>query len=322
MNRRDTFGILCLICGLTVFALAIRNPYYILLANVVGLNIIVVIGLNLLIGYTGQISLGHGAFFGMGAYLSGVLTANYGLPPWPTMLLAVSVTSFVALLIGLPVLKLKGHYLVMATLGFNVIVSICMVEMEYWTGGTSGLPGIPSLTIGPWTLDTDLDVFPLIWGFALSVLVISLNLVHSRVGRGLRAIHGSEVAAGTLGVNTRLYKIQVFVFSAALASISGSLYAHYITFISPKTFDFFYSVKVVIMVIIGGLGSVWGSLIGAAVITALPELLEMVEEYSVLAYGLILALVLMFFPDGLLPGLVEGFRKRFAHRRGKAGISI
>ena len=219
-------------------------------------------------------------------------------------------------------LKLKGHYLVMATLGFNVIVSICMVEMEYWTGGTSGLPGIPSLTIGPWTLDTDLDVFPLIWGFALSVLVISLNLVHSRVGRGLRAIHGSEVAAGTLGVNTRLYKIQVFVFSATLASISGSLYAHYITFISPKTFDFFYSVKVVIMVIIGGLGSVWGSLIGAAVITALPELLEMVEEYSVLAYGLILALVLMFFPDGLLPGLVEGFRKRFAHRRGKAGISI
>jgi branched-chain amino acid transport system permease protein len=309
-----------LLCGLTVFALTIRNPYYVLLANVVGLNIIVVIGLNLLIGYTGQISLGHGAFFGMGAYLSGVLTANYGLPPWPTILLAAAVTSLVALLIGMPALKLKGHYLVMATLGFNVIVSICMVEMEYWTGGTSGLPGIPNLAVGPLILDTDLEMFPLIWITALVVLILSLNLVHSRVGRGLRAIHGSEVAAGSLGVNTRLYKIQVFVFSAALASISGSLYAHYITFISPKTFDFFYSVKVVIMVIIGGLGSVWGSLIGAAVITALPELLEMVEEYSVLAYGLILALVLMFFPQGLLPGLLEVLRKQTSHLRGKARI--
>ena len=293
-----------------LYPLLVRNSYYVLVANIVGLNVIVVIGLNLLIGYTGQISLGHGAFFGLGAYISGILTANYGLPPWPTMVLAMIVTGFAALIIGIPVLKLKGHYLVMATLGFNVIVYICMIEMEELTGGPSGLSGIPNLTLGRFALDSDRSMYWMIWVTAFLVVVGALNLVHSRVGRGLKAIHGSEVAAAALGVNTRAFKIKIFVASAVLAALSGCLYAHYITFISPKTFDFHYSIRVVIMVIIGGMGSIWGSIFGAALLTSLPELLEMVEEYSVLAYGLILAVVLIFFPQGLLPGLADLVRRR------------
>ena len=310
MRRSDFIYMGVLAALVLLYPLLVRNSYYVLVANIVGLNVIVVIGLNLLIGYTGQISLGHGAFFGLGAYISGILTANYGFPPWPTMVLAMIVTGLAALIIGIPVLKLKGHYLVMATLGFNVIVYICMIEMEELTGGPSGLSGIPNLTLGRFALDSDRSMYWMIWGTAFLVVVGALNLVHSRVGRGLKAIHGSEVAAAALGINTRAFKIKIFVASAVLAALSGCLYAHYITFISPKTFDFHYSIRVVIMVIIGGMGSIWGSIFGAALLTSLPELLEMVEEYSVLAYGLILAVVLIFFPQGLLPGLAD-----LVHRR-------
>lgn len=310
MRRSDFIYMGVLAALILLYPLLVRNSYYVLVANIVGLNVIVVTGLNLLIGYTGQISLGHGAFFGLGAYISGILTANYGFPPWPTMVLAMIVTGLMALIIGIPVLKLKGHYLVMATLGFNVIVYICMIEMEEFTGGPSGLSGIPNLTLGRVALDSDRAMYWTIWITAFLVLVGALNLVHSRVGRGLKAIHGSEVAAAALGVNTRAFKIKIFVASAVLAALSGSLYAHYITFVSPKTFDFFYSIRVVIMVIIGGMGSIWGSIFGAALLTSLPELLEMVEEYSVLAYGLILTVVLIFFPQGLLPGLADLVRRR------------
>lgn len=279
--------------------LVVRNPFYLNVLNIVGLHGLIVLGLNLLIGYAGQISLGHAAFYGLGAYLSGILTVSYGWPAWPAMVLAVGASCLLAYLVGVPTLRLRGHYLVMATLGFNVILNIVMVRWETMTGGPSGLANIPPLPMGSFCFDTDLKSYYLIWFFTMTGVAACVNLVDSRVGRALKAIHGSELAANTLGVNTARYKSIVFVLSAAMASLAGSLYAHYIGFISPKSFDIFFSIELVTMVILGGMGNIWGALFGAAFLTPLPQLLHFFEEYKDIIYGGILVLMLMFVPKGI-----------------------
>ncbi len=309
LRKRETLFLIILALAIILIPLVVENKYYIIVMNVVGLNTIVVVGLNLLIGFAGQISLGHAAFYGMGAYLSAILTTTYHLPPWPTMLIAMIATGIVAYFVGYPSLKLKGHYLVMATLGFSIIVNIFMVELDRITGGPSGFPGIPHLSIGKFVFDNDLKNFYLIWTFAFFCILVSLNLVRSRVGRALMAIHGSEIAANSLGVNTDQYKTKVFVLSAVFASLAGSLYAHYLTFISPRSFDFYYSIQVVTMVIVGGMGSVWGSFWGAVLLTVLPEVLHVAEKFNIIAYGAILASVLIFLPEGFLLGFYNLYRR-------------
>lgn len=285
---------------IAIIPVLIPNPYYLNVINIIGLNTIVVVGLSLLIGYAGQISLGHAAFYGLGAYLSGILTVTYGFSPWFAMLVALLATGCLALAIGIPTLKLHGHYLVMATLGFNLIINIVLIQWDDMTGGPSGFPGIPSLTIGSWVFDSDKRMYYLIWFFAFASIVLAFNLVRSRVGRGLRALHGSEAAAASVGVRTESYKVKVFVLSALYASVAGSLYAHYLTFISPKTFDIFFSVELVTMVIVGGMGSIWGALSGTVFLTPLPLLLHFFDEYKDIFYGLILVLILIFIPEGLV----------------------
>ncbi|RJX32727.1 MAG: branched-chain amino acid ABC transporter permease [Desulfarculus sp.] len=293
--------------ALALLPLLVRNPYYLNVLNVVALNVLVVTGLNLLIGYAGQISLGHAAFFGLGAYISGILTATYGWPPWPTMLLAACLVALIAAMIGVPTLKLQGNYLVMATLGFNLIVSVLLVQLDDFTGGPSGLSGIPPLTLFGAALNNDLSFYWLAWGLALLGLLLARNLVHSRVGRGLRALHESPLAAAASGVPIEAYKVKVFVVSAVYASVAGSLYAHYYGIITPKTFDIFKSVELVTMCIVGGMGSLWGSLFGASLLTPLPQLLEVVEEYKDILFGGILLVLLIFLPQGLV-GWLEGRR--------------
>jgi branched-chain amino acid transport system permease protein len=306
-----------LLFALVVFALPffLRNNYYLMVLNISALNILVVIGLNLLMGFAGQISLGHAAFFGLGAYLSGILTTTYGFPIWPTLLLAMALTAGVAFGIGIPTLKLEGHYLVMATLGFNVIVYIFMLQLEPVTGGPSGFSGIPRLELSGFIFDSDRKYYYLLWAVSTGALLLSLNLIHSRVGRAMAALRQNEIAARCAGIDTEAYKVKIFVLSAVMASLAGSLYAHYITFISPGTFSFFYSLQVVTMVLVGGMGSLWGSVFGALLLTLLPEALHAVKEYNVLVYGLILMGVLVFFPHGLLTGIAEILRTR------KKGVS-
>ncbi len=301
-----------IVYAVLIFAapLFLRNNYYLMVLNVAAVNIIVVIGLNLLVGYAGQISIGHAAFVGMGAYLSGVLTATLGFPPWPTILLGLIVTGSVAYLIGIPTLKLEGHYLVMATLGFNVIVYIVMIQLDRITGGPSGFPGIPHLSIGGLIFNSDRRTYYLLWGLSIAVLILSLNLIHSRVGRAMVALSHNEIAARCSGIDTERYKINIFVMSAVLASLAGSLYAHYISFISPGTFSIFYSLQLVTMVLVGGMGSLWGSVFGTVLLTSLPEFLHGVKEYNILVYGVILMTVLVFFPEGLFPGILQAWQKR------------
>lgn len=269
----------------------------------VGINTMLAVGLNLLLGYAGQISLGHAAFFGMGAYISGIVTSRYPVEPFLIIFLAAVCVGLIAFVIGFPILKLKGHYLAMATLGFGIIMYIIFNETVDWTGGPSGLSGIPSLKIGPVVFDNDQSNYYLVWVFTLVVMMLSINLSNSRIGRALRAIHDSEVAARVMGVNARLLKVQIFTVSAVISAVAGSLYAHVMTFIAPASFGFNFSVELLTMIVIGGLGSVYGSFLGAVILTMLPEFLRVFQDLDIVIYGLMLILMTMYMPGGLISGI-------------------
>jgi branched-chain amino acid transport system permease protein len=285
----------------------------------VGINTMLAVALNLLLGFAGQISLGHAAFFGLGAYISGVLTATYGINPWLTMVFAAMFTGLLAFLLGFPILKLKGHYLAMATLGFGIIMYIVFNETVQVTGGPSGLSGIPNLAVSSLHFDNDVNNYYLVWIFALITILFSTNLVNSRIGRALRAIHDSEVAARGMGVNVRFLKVQIFALSAVISAVAGSLYAHTMTFISPASFGFNFSVELVTMVIIGGLGSIYGPFLGAALLTLLPEFLRTFQDYDIVIYGLLLIIMTMYMPGGLVRGVPAFFGALLPVRKAGSG---
>lgn len=280
----------------------LRGNYLLNVLVFVGINTMLAVGLNLLLGYAGQISLGHAAFFGMGAYISGIITSRFPVDPFLIMIVGAFCAGVLAFVIGFPILKLKGHYLAMATLGFGVIMYILFNETVDWTGGPSGLSGIPNLKIGSMVFDSDLKNYYLVWIFTLVVMLLSINLSHSRIGRALRAINDSEVAARVLGVNVRILKVQIFTVSAVISALAGSLYAHIMTFIAPSSFGFNFSVELLTMIVIGGLGSIYGSFLGAAILTILPEFLRVFRDLDIIIYGLMLILITMFMPGGLIGG--------------------
>jgi len=269
----------------------------------VGIYTILAVALNMLLGLAGQISLGQAAFFGLGAYISGVLTATYAVNPWLGMVIAVIAVGVIAFILGFPILKLKGHYLAMATLGMGIIVYIIFNETVDVTGGPSGLSGIPQLSLGGIIFDSDLKNYYVIWFFTTVIILLSVNLAASRIGRALRAIHDSEVAARIMGVNARLLKVQIFTISGMFSALAGSLYAHTVTFISPTSFGFNVSIELLTMVIIGGLGSIYGSFLGAAILTLLPEFFRTFQDYDIIIYGITLIVITMFMPGGLVRGI-------------------
>jgi branched-chain amino acid transport system permease protein len=301
MNR-EIVKFLVLVVIVLLCPLAVHEGYILNVLVFVGIHSMLAVALNLLLGYAGQISLGHAGFFGLGAYISGILTATHGTNPWLAMAAAALIVTSLAFMIGFPVLKLKGHYLAMATLGLGIIIYIVFNEAVDHTGGPSGLSGIPNLSVAGVTFDNDLKNYYLIWTCTLLSIGLALNLVHSRIGRALRAIHDSEVAARVMGVNARLLKVQIFALSAGLSAVAGSLYAHTMTFIAPASFGFNFSVELVTMVIIGGLASIYGALLGAALLTLLPELLRAFQDYDIIVYGLLLIVMTMYMPGGLVKG--------------------
>jgi branched-chain amino acid transport system permease protein len=285
--------------------LVVPNDYFYLLLIIMALNAMVVLGLNLLVGATGQVSLGHAAFYGLGAYLSAIASTTWQWPLPAALVFSLACTALTAFLLALPTLRLEGHYLVMATLGFNIIVSILLGQMENLTGGPSGFPGIPKLAMGSLVLGSDRSFYCFVWGLFLVLLALTLNLTDGRIGRAFTAIHEKDLTAQALGIATFRTKVAVFVLSALYAALAGFCYAHYVTFISPKTFDIFYSVQVVTMVAVGGMGNLWGGLAAAVLLTGLPHLLHHFEDLHVLLYGLILMGVLVFCPQGLLAVLAS-----------------
>lgn len=282
----------------------------------VGIHTLLAVALNLLLGYAGQISLGHAAFFGLGAYASGILTTTYEWNPWLAMLTAAVVVGALAFAIGFPILKLKGHYLAMATLGLGIIIYIVFNEWIDVTEGPSGFSGIPNLELGPIVFDTDFKNYYLVWVFALGCVLLSVNLANSRIGRAFRAIHDAEIAARVVGVNARLLKVQVFALSAMICAIAGSLYAHIMTFIAPPSFGFNVSIELLTMVVIGGLGSIYGSFLGALLLTLLPEFLRFMHDYDIVFYGGLLMVMTIFMPGGLVRGIPALFRKLLGLKQG------
>ncbi len=295
------------------------DDYFVTVVGVsAGLHIILAVGLNLLIGYAGQISLGHAAFFGIGAYTSAILTSRYGWNPWLAMAMAQGIVFMVAYLIARPILRLRGHYLAMATLGFGIIVHIVMVQTVDLTGGPDGMGGIPTLSLFGWEVDTDLRWYLVVGAVMLLAVWVSLNIVDSRMGRALRAVHGSEFAARMMGVDTVRTKAQVFVLSALFAALAGSLFAYQQGFVSPDSFSFFFSIELVTMVVLGGMASTFGAVFGAIILTLLPEVLVVFDDYEILIYGGILVSIMIFLPQGLFVGLSRLSRRLLARRRAPA----
>jgi branched-chain amino acid transport system permease protein len=316
-KNRNTVYLIGFGLGILLFPLVAQHvavlDHYMDVMVFVGIYSILTIALCLLMGYAGQISLGHASFFGLGAYISGVITTKYGVNPWLCIPMGMAASAIVAFVVGAPSLKLRGHYLAMATLAFCIIVTIILNENVDWTGGPDGLAFIPGISVMGYPLDSVAKYYYLVWSIVLVTLLLSLNIIGSRVGRAMQSIHGSELAASAMGVNISKYKIWVFVISGVMASVAGSLYAHYLNFLSPASFDLFVSIKLLIMIILGGMHSLWGAIVGAALITFLTyEWLHFFEEAEGMIYGLIIMVIMIFLPGGLVsvPGKVRSFWAR------------
>jgi branched-chain amino acid transport system permease protein len=300
------------------------NNYVLTVMNLIAIFTMLTVGLSLLMGYAGQISLGQATFFGIGAYTTGILSVHFGLSPWLSLFAGVLLAAGLAFPVGSLIFRLHGHYLAMATLGMNVILFLALTQEVRWTGGPSGLRGVPNLSLGSFTLTKDMHYYYLIWFATLAVIAISLNIVNSRVGRAMRAMHASEIAAEAVGVNTSRFKLNVFALSAAYGGLAGGLYATYLGFISPSSFGITISIEIVVMAVIGGLASVWGAVFGAATLLLLQQYLRTAVrlvipnasgEHEIIAFGVMLMLIMIFLPDGLFVGLLKAGRGWWSARQ-------
>ena len=308
MTKNPYFGLFIVMAILLVLPFVVPNSFYMDLVIRMAINAVIVLGLNLLIGFAGQISLGHAGFLGIGAYASAALPTHFGWHPVLAMLAGALAAGLLAAIVARPIFKLKGHYLAMATLGLGIILNISLRNEAAWTGGPDGM-AVPTMGLMGFELSSDKHWY---WVVALLLSVsvwASLNLINSPFGRALRALHGSEVASQVVGVDVVRYKVAIFVMSAVFASLMGSVTAHYVGFVTPNLADFFHSIELVTMVVIGGMASVYGSLVGAVLLTALPQALATFEGWETVAFGAILMLSMIFLPKGLVPTLAARFGK-------------
>ncbi len=293
---------LALVAVVVLAPLLFSNNYHYEIAILAALNGLVCVGLNLLIGYAGQISLGHAGFFGIGAYGSAILAARYGWPSALALVTAIAAASLLAWAVGRPILRLRGHYLAMATLGLGIIISIVINTEDRFTGGPDGM-SVPPLAVAGVALAGERVWYWVAAGLLVAAAWLSLNLIDSPVGRALRALHGSEVAAEVAGIDSARHKLLAFVVSAAFAALAGALTAHYAGFITPGKVTFLHSIELVVMVVFGGMASTFGAVVGAAVLTALPQLLTVFKEYEMVVFGAVMMLTMIFMPRGLVPTL-------------------
>ena len=298
-----------LIVLVALLPLVLPSSFYFRIATLVWISAFAVIGLNLLMGYAGQVSLGHAGFFGIGAYAAAVLPAQLGVPGILAVVIGAVVSGLIAYLVGRPILRLKGHYLAVATLGFGILVAMVINNEAWVTGGPDGMTvaalGIKKLIRS--TFDVRVKTAELWYWIAGGMLVVgawvAVNLVDSPTGRALRAVHDSEIAARVAGIDVARAKLVVFVVSAVYAALAGSTLALFNGFITPDTAGFLHSIELVTMVVLGGMGSILGSVVGAAVLVVLPQLLTMFHDYEHLLLGLLMMVFMIFLRAGIVPGL-------------------
>jgi branched-chain amino acid transport system permease protein len=276
------------------------------------------LGLQLIVGYTGQFSFGHAAFFGIGAYASALLTIHFKLPFYLTMPMAAVAAGLAGLMVA-PLLRLSGHFLAIGTLATGEIIFLLMINWKWLTKGAYGLYGIPFPKLGAFELASDGAYYFLVTMVLGLVYFLLTRLTASRFGRALIAVRENELAAMVSGVKANSQKIKAFVIGTACAGLAGALYAHYISYINPESFKFHVSVEMVTMVVIGGLGSMPGAVIGALVIVLLPEYLRALADYRLVVYGGLLIVFMMFLPGGLAD-LARGPGRALADRlQGRSG---
>jgi branched-chain amino acid transport system permease protein len=294
-----------------VLPLFFPSAYYYRVGALVFIFALAVVGLNLLMGFAGQVSLGHAGFLGIGAYAVAIGPVHFGMPSWLGLFAGAAISGAVAFAVGRPILKLKGHYLAVATLGFGLLVAIVLTNEANWTGGPDGM-NVPALTLFGWRVRGS-DVWYWISGATfVGGFLLALNLMDSPTGRALQAIHDSEIAARVLGIDVARKKLAVFIISAVYASVAGSFLALFNGLVTPDAAGFLNSIELVAMVVLGGMGSIFGSLVGAAVLVVLPQMLTVFHEYEQALLGLIVMVFMIFLRKGIVPslaGVFAGWRK-------------
>lgn len=294
------------------------DPYVMQVVVNIGIAVILALGLNVITGLTGQLSLGHAAFMSIGAFAGAICTTRLGLPFGAALAASGLFTAAVGALIGFPILRLSGDYLAICTLGFAEIVKVAFLNLDL-TNRALGLAVPPPGTAIPMPF--------VVWGIALLAIVFVAFLQSSRFGRALKAIREDEIAAEAMGINPARYKVQSFAVGTFLAGVGGALYAHFMGYINPSDFGFLKSVDILSMVVLGGLGSIPGTVIGAAVLTAAPEFLRFMADYRMLVYGALLVCLMVFRPNGLMGGvnftglLLRAVRRNTTGPRNKHGDS-
>jgi branched-chain amino acid transport system permease protein len=283
----------------------LSSPYHLHVVINAGIFAVLAMSLNLLLGYTGQLSLGHAAFFGIGAYTSALVTLSLEWSFWIGVVAAAALAGVAGWAIGRLALKLRGAYFVLVTISFAGVISLVSQNWMELTNGPLGLPGVPAPELGPWSFRTKTAYYYLVLLVAALAYLVCQRLVRSRIGRALLALRENEALAESVGVDPTRYLVLATVVSAAMAGVGGSLYAHYTRFVSPEVFLFSYTVTMVIMVVAGGKGTLAGPVVGAVLFTALPEALrEAVSwQWQMLAYGLLLIVLVYFLPRGIVPAL-------------------
>jgi branched-chain amino acid transport system permease protein len=291
-----------------VLPLLLPSSFYLRVIALVYINALAVLGLNLLMGFAGQVSLGHAGFFGIGAYAVALGPVYLGLPSWASLIGGSALSALLAFVVGRPILRLSGYYLAIATLGMGVLISMVVSNESNITGGPNGME-VPRLVLFGWRV-----AGPLTWYWisgvtlVIGVLVV-VNLMESPTGRALRAIHDSETAARVLGVDVARYKLLAFVISAVFASIAGSYLVLLDGFVTPTTTSFLLSIEFVVMAVLGGLGSILGSIVGAAILVILPQFLTVFHDYEHIVLGAIIIVFLIFLPAGIVPAMASFVRR-------------
>lgn len=306
---RRFLPVLAIAILVAVLPLLLGSAYQYRVATLVWTAAIAVIGLNLLMGFAGQVSLGHAGFGGIGAYAVAVLPKHAGLHPLLAFVVGIAAAGLIAYLIGRPILRLKGHYLAVATLGMGILVAMVLQNEAWLTGGPDGMQ-VERIAIAGWRIRGAETWYWICGAFLVVGAALAVNLVDSPTGRALRAVHDSEVAARVLGVDVARAKLVVFTISAVYAATGGALLAFVNAFVTPDVAGFLHSVELVTMVVLGGLGSILGSVIGAAVLVVLPQVLTVFHEYENLAIGLIMIVVMIFLRAGIVPSLAALFARR------------
>jgi len=309
-GRRKLALLAALLAVLVALPWLFPSAFHLRVAALVWINAIAALGLALLMGLAGQVSLGHAGFMGIGAYATALGPKHLGLDPLLSLLGGIVAAGLLALLVGRPILRLKGHYLAVATLGLGILVHLVIVSEVPITGGPDGVQ-LPRLELLGWRLAGPGTWYAITGASLLLAVWLALNLEDSATGRALRALHDSEIAAAVVGVDVARHKLLVFVVAAVYAAFAGGLFALFNRFVTPDVAGFLRSIELVTMVVIGGMGSIAGAVVGAALLTVLPQALTLFHEYEHAVLGLLIILFMVFLRQGIVPGLAALVRGRF-----------